>query len=65
YDAKIDALIQTVSDMRVDIGKLQALMTGQLASAGDTERPLTPDDSVGAGNPGSSAPASAGPEPRP
>ncbi|MDR1313407.1 MAG: hypothetical protein LBQ12_06835 [Deltaproteobacteria bacterium] len=65
YDAKIDALIQTVADMRVDIGKLQALMTGQLASPGDTERPRTPDDSAGTGNLGRSAPAASGPEPRP
>jgi uncharacterized coiled-coil protein SlyX len=64
-DAKIDALIQTVAGTQVDIGKLQALMTGQLASAGDTERPRTPDDSAGAGNPGGSAPAAAGTEPRP
>jgi hypothetical protein len=65
YDAKIDALIKTVTDMRVDIGKLQALMTGQLAPSGDTERPRTPDDPAGTGNPGGSAPSAAGPEPRP
>ncbi|MDR1040403.1 MAG: hypothetical protein LBR80_09615 [Deltaproteobacteria bacterium] len=65
YDAKIDALIKTVADMRVDIGKLQALMTGQLAPVADTERPRSPDDSAGTGNPGRSAPAAAGPEPRP
>ncbi|MDR1314776.1 MAG: hypothetical protein LBQ12_14085 [Deltaproteobacteria bacterium] len=65
YDAKIDALIHTVTDMRVDIGKLQTLMTGQLAPPGDTERPRTPDDSEGTGNPGRSAPPAAVPEPRP
>jgi hypothetical protein len=63
YDAKIDALIKTVTDMRVDIGKLQTLMTGQLAPVGDMARPGSPDDSAPAGNPGRSAPTAAGPEP--
>jgi hypothetical protein len=49
--------------MRVDIGKLQTLMTGQLAPVGASERPRSPDDSAGIGNPDRSVPTAAGPEP--